>query len=171
MKTIQIFLILAASYLGSFSAYAQVLKTDSLYKQILKQDSLLFDVGFNTCNISQTENLISEDFEFLHDKNGISNRNKFLKDFANGLCKDPENYQARRQLMKEGSQVFALKNNGIVYGAIQEGIHQFFEKQPGSAERFGSSAKFTHVWLLESGQWKLSRVLSFEHVQELLLEE
>src|SRR5690606_36011921 len=53
--------------------------------------------------------------------------------------------------------------NGEIYGAIQEGTHQFFESQTGQPERFGSSAKFTHIWLLENKEWKLSQSYSFEH--------
>jgi hypothetical protein len=108
--------------------------------------------------------LVSENFEFFHDKSGISNRTKFLNDLSNGLCKDPKNYQSRRALLVGSVKVFALYNHGILYGAIQEGVHQFFEKQMGKPEQFGSSAKFTHVWILENNEWKLLKVLSFEHV-------
>jgi hypothetical protein len=147
-----------------FAATAQVSSNDSLFKTILQKDSLLFDVGFNTCDVSQFENLLSEQFDFFHDKSGISNKAKFLTDFRNGLCKDPKNFQARRELIKNSTKIYALYNNGILYGAIQEGTHQFFETINGRPENFGSSAKFTHVWILENGVWKLSKSLSFEHV-------
>lgn len=127
------------------------------------QDSLLFDVGFNTCDISKFESLLSNNFEFFHDKSGISNRSKFLVDIKNGLCSNPANYQSRRALINKSSKVYALYNNGVVYGAIQEGVHQFYEKQVSKPEQFGSSAKFTHVWIIENGEWKLVKSLSYEH--------
>lgn len=143
---------------------AQVDQRSELYKAIMCQDSLLFDIGFNTCNILQFESLLSEKFEFFHDKSGVSDRKKFLKDLKNGLCGNPDSYQARRELIPANTEIFALYDDGILYGAIQEGVHQFFEKQTGEPERFGSSAKFTHVWILENDVWRLSKSLSFEHV-------
>ena len=156
-------LVIILLFMVNFSALSQVDKKSELYKTILSKDSLLFTVGFNTCDISQFESLLSEKFEFFHDKDGISDRKKFLKDLRNGLCGNTANYQARRELLPKSTAIFALYEKGKLYGAIQEGVHQFFEKQTGKPEQFGSSAKFTHVWLLENQEWKLVKSLSFEH--------
>lgn len=150
------------------SGKAQVEKNSELYKTIKEKDSLLFNVGFNTCDISQFEKLLSEKFEFFHDKGGISDKKKFLNDLRNGLCENPANYQARRELMPESTEIYALYNKGNLYGAIQVGVHQFFEKQLNKPEQFGSSAKFTHVWLIENGEWKLAKSLSYEHQEKQL---
>lgn len=160
------------TFLLTYTAYAQVGNNTALYKTILSQDSLLFDVGFNHCDIKQFEQLLSDHFEFYHDKNGIADRNKFLSDLRTGLCKDPEQYQARRQLVKESTEIFALYNPGkpgTVYGAIQNGVHQFYERQKGQPESTGGSARFSHLWLLENGVWKLSRSYSYEHVSEAVI--
>jgi CubicO group peptidase (beta-lactamase class C family) len=161
--TNKIFLCLIITFVFVLNSQAQVDKNSDIYKTILSKDSLLFDVGFNTCNISQFENLLSEKFEFFHDKDGISDKTKFLAGFKNGLCKDPTNFQARRELIPRSTKIYTLYKNGTLYGAVQEGTHQFFEKQTNQPEKFGSSAKFTHVWLLENGEWKLTKSLSFEH--------
>ena len=161
-------LLLFSVLLISVTTFAQVDKNSDLYKTILIQDSLLFNIGFNKCDISQFENLLSENLEFYHDKNGISDKKKFLNDIKNGLCTDPEKFQSRRALLPGTTNIFALYNNGILYGAIQEGIHQFFEKQGQNPETFGSSAKFTHLWILENNVWKLNKALSFEHVKKKL---
>jgi len=156
--------LLALCFLwSSCAAFAQVDKNTDLYRNILSKDSLLFNVGFNTCDISQFENLLSENFEFFHDVAGISDKKKFLQDIRNGLCVNPANFQSRRELLAGSTEIYALYHNGTLYGAIQEGVHQFFEKEPNKPELFGSSAKFTHVWLLENGEWKLDKSLSFEH--------
>ncbi|MEJ7822693.1 MAG: serine hydrolase [Chitinophagaceae bacterium] len=147
---------------------AQVDNNSELYKTIISKDSILFNVGFNTCDISKFEILLSEKFEFFHDKDGISYRKKFLNDLRNGLCGKPASYQARRELLPESTEIYALYNRGNLYGAIQEGMHQFFEKQTDKLEKFGSSAKFTHVWLLENGEWRLTKSLSYEHQEKLL---
>lgn len=147
---------------------AQISKEHELYKTILSKDSLLFDVGFNTCNMVQFNLLLSEQFEFFHDKAGVSDKKKFLLDLQEGLCNKPAVYQARRELLPGTTAIFALYENGNLYGAIQEGVHQFFEKEMNQPEKFGSSARFTHVWLLENGEWKLRKSLSYEHQNKQL---
>lgn len=151
-----------------FFISAQTYKNSDLYRTIISKDSLLFSVGFNTCDISQFEKLLSENFEFYHDIDGISDKKKFLSDLKNGLCGNPENYQARRELLPQNTQIFALQKNGEIYGAVQEGVHQFFEKQTGKSQQFGSSARFTHIWLLENSQWKLTKSYSYEHIKKMV---
>lgn len=149
--------------------FAQLEKTDLLYKTILSKDSLLFSIGFNTCDIRQFENLLSHDLKFYHDKDGISDRAKFLYDLKNGLCKNPETKQVKRILIPESTQIFPLYKNNIIYGAIQNGTHLFYENQQNQP----GIAKFTHVWQLENGDWKLVTSLSFDHqpYQENLVSE
>ncbi len=159
-------------YFGIFSIFltshllnAQVEKSSELFQQLKAADSLLFNIGFNTCNMAPFETLVSENFEFYHDKGGITtSKAEFIQAFKDGLCKSPETYQSRRELVKGSLEVFALKNNGEVYGAIQNGRHQFHEKSVGSPETKGNIARFTHLWLLEDGVWKLIRSLSYDHL-------
>lgn len=170
MSKILLFLSLLTT---AVSVSAQVDKQSDLYKTILTQDSLLFNIGFNTCDIKQFENLLSKQFEFFHDKDSISDKKKFLNDLRNGLCHNPGSFQARRDLIPGSTEIFALHNKynqGKLYGAIQVGIHQFFETQTGKPVQFGSSARFTHVWLLENGTWKLTKSFSYEHQDKQLTE-
>jgi CubicO group peptidase (beta-lactamase class C family) len=150
------------------SGYSQVDKKSELFKTIISKDSLLFNVGFNTCNVSQFENLLSENFEFYHDKDSVSNKKQFLHSLRNGLCISPTTYQSRRELLPESTEIYPLYKKDKLYGAIQIGIHQFYEKIENKKEVFGSSAKFTHLWLLENGAWKLTRSLSYDHQIKLL---
>lgn len=145
--------------LTTFSAFAQVDKNSDLYKTILSKDSLLFNVGFNTCDIKQFENLLSDNLKFYHDKDGISDKKKFLNDLRNGLCKNPETRQVKRILVKESTKIFPLYKNGMLYGAVHQGEHLFYEKQ----ESQPGIAKFTNVWQIENGDWKLTTTLSFDH--------
>lgn len=142
---------------------AQIDKNSALYSIILSRDSLLFEVGFNHCDITQFENLLSEKFEFFHDKDSISYKKEFLYNLKNGLCKSPKTYQSRRELVSESTEIYPLYKNKVLYGAIQKGNHKFYEKIANNKETFASSAKFTHVWLLENGDWKLAKSLSYNH--------
>lgn len=148
------------------SALGQVEKQSELYKTIVTKDSLLFNIGFNTCDIKQFENLLSAKFEFFHDKDSISNKTTFIYNLRNGLCISPTTYHSRRELIKESTKIYSLHKKHVLYGAIQIGIHKFYETIEGKNEKFASSAKFTHVWLIENGQWKLTRSLSYDHQTE-----
>ena len=154
----KLFIILSV-LLTTFSAFAQVDKNSDLYKTILSKDSLLFDVGFNTCDIKQFENLLSDNLKFYHDKDGISDKTKFLTDLKNGICNNQSNRQVQRFLVKESTEIFPLYKNGVLYGAVQNGEHKFSEKR----ESQGGIAKFTNVWQLENSEWKLNTSFSFDH--------
>jgi CubicO group peptidase (beta-lactamase class C family) len=141
---------------------AQELHDSELYKTLQAKDSLLFNVGFNTCDISQFENLVSDNFEFYHDKGGITpNKTAFLESIKNGVCK--MDYKATRQPVEGSLEVYPLYKNGVLYGAIQTGQHRFFATEKDKAPYFTSIAKFTHLWLLDNGHWKLQRGLSYDH--------
>jgi hypothetical protein len=142
--------------------FAQIDVKSNLFKTIKEKDSLLFNIGFNTCDISQFENLVSDNFEFYHDKSGITpNKTVFLDNTRNGLCK--MSYKAKRVLIDGSMQVFPLYKNGEMYGAIQNAKHEFYAIEKDKPEFLTNVALFTHLWLLENGQWKLSRVFSFDH--------
>ncbi|MCD0467342.1 beta-lactamase family protein [Flavobacterium sp. ENC] len=153
--------------------FSQEEKNTELYKTIMSRDSLLFNIGFNTCDISQFENLLSDNFEFYHDKDSISDKALFLKNLRKGLCGSAGTYQSRRYLVPNSTEVYPLYKKGVLYGALQNGIHQFYEKSAAkneslanAKENFGSTSRFTHVWLLENGVWKLKRSFSYDHQSE-----
>ncbi|MCA6074319.1 nuclear transport factor 2 family protein [Fulvivirga sedimenti] len=137
--------------------------TDDLYNTLRAQDSLLFDVGFNTCDVEIFERLVADDFEFYHDQSGITpDKASFIKGTREGLCK--LDYQPIRQLDAGSLKVFPLKNNGVLYGALQTGSHRFYAKKGDEPLVLTSSALFDHLWMLEDGEWKLKRVISYAHV-------
>jgi len=158
------YILAATNLVLSFSSQAQVSQDSELYTTLKTNDSLLFNVGFNTCDLSQFENLLAGDLEFYHDKSGITNSmSQFMEVMNTGICNPSNTFKARRELIEESLKVFPLYDNGVLYGAIQEGEHRFFEKNGKQPEKAGSVAKFTHLWILENNHWKLKRVLSYDH--------
>ena len=135
---------------------AQVENSSELFKTLQENDRLLFEEGFNKCDIAQFEKLISEDLEFYHDQGGVmTSKKQFMDNTKNNLCR--KGFKKNdRILVKNSLQVFPMYNNGKLYGAIQNGVHRFGN----------SSAKFTHLWILENQQWKLKRVLSYDHKED-----
>ncbi|WP_409416069.1 serine hydrolase [Flavobacterium sp. PS2] len=162
IKTINRYLLLLF-FLASLSLSAQVDKNSDLYKTIISRDSLLFKVGFNTCDIRQFETLLTEDFEFFHDEDSISNKKKFIYNLRNGLCASTKTYQLRRDLITGSTEIYPLYKDKVLYGAIQIGIHKFYRITPDKKETPGSSARFTHLWLLQKDTWRLARALSYDH--------
>jgi CubicO group peptidase (beta-lactamase class C family) len=156
----QLFLIFLV--ISSLTTFGQVEKSSELYKSIEIKDSLLFNVGFNNCDIKQFEILVSETFEFYHDQSGITNsKAEFITGIQNGLCK--LTYKPKRILANNKMEVYPLEKNGVLYGAIQTGNHDFYAVEDNKAEYLTSVAKFTHVWILENGDFKLSKGLSYDH--------
>ncbi len=142
--------------------WAQHATVDDLFRTLRARDSLLFDVAFNRCELGVLDQLIGDNFEFYHDQSGITqSKSGFIKSIQDGICS--LNYKPRRQLDASSLTVFPLKNEGVLYGAIQTGVHHFFALEKDKPEYLTSSARFTHLWLLTKGTWRLSRVLSYDH--------
>lgn len=142
--------------------FGQINRSTELYRTLKQNDSLLFNASFNTCDIPELEKLVSDDFEFYHDKGGLmGSKAEFIEKTKSGLCK--LSYKARRELVEESLEVFPLNKDGVLYGAVQTGRHNFYAKEKDKPEYLTSTAIFTHVWLLENGSWKLKRVLSYDH--------
>ena len=142
---------------------AQVSEDSELFKILKAKDSLIFDVGFNTCNVEVYDEILFDDLEFYHDQGGITvGRDTFIDNFKNGICARND-FKSRRELIQGSLQVYPMYQNGKLYAAIQKGEHRFFEKFGDQPETKGSIALFTHLWLLDGDHWKLKRVLSYDH--------
>ena len=146
----------------TFPAYCQPDESDNIFKTIKENDSLLFNVGFNTCNIDILQDLIGQEFTFYHDQAGvIESKDVFIESVQNGICKLP--YKAVRILNQSSVTIYPLKSNETIYGAIQSGAHSFYALEGNNQKYLTSIAKFTHVWIIENGVWKLRSVLSYDH--------
>src|SRR6516165_8193081 len=55
--------------------------TDSLLRELKAMDSKLFDAIFKDCDLGTLRSLLTNDFEFYHDKNGLiaTNRAQFVQ--------------------------------------------------------------------------------------------
>ncbi len=125
-------------------------------------DQILFEKGFNQCQLSLIEPIITEDFEFYHDIAGTQDKQQFMQAMKNNIC-SIKTAKPIRKLVTDSLQVFPLKNNGKLYGIIQQGEHEFFLQESNASLRKTSIAKFTNLWILENDQWQLKRALSFDH--------
>ncbi len=141
---------------------AQVAKDAELYLQLQKQDSIFFERSFNLCDLEYLSKAIHPDLIFFHDQGGIQNRADFLESVKKNICGNP-NQKPIRKLEANSLEVFPLYKEGKLYGAIQHGVHNFYIREPNKPDRPTTEARFTHVWLLNNGEWLLKEVLSYDH--------
>ncbi|MEO9870749.1 hypothetical protein [Ekhidna sp.] len=156
MRTLTVLqVIITLLIFSTGSLQAQVVNEAELFEVLKEKDRLLFSIGFNECNLEQMEKLVNDDFEFFHDKDGfIGSKKEFINTIKKNLCKNGKNV-LNRELGNTSLEVFPLYNEKGLYGALQNGIHNFGSTQ----------AKFSHLWLLDGKEWKLSRVVSYAHSQ------
>ena len=146
----------------SSQLFAQVSDTSALYKAIKTGDSLIFDIGFNTCNLAPYNDIFTDDFRFYHDKGGITlGKAAFTESMATGICKQ-EN-KVERFLIPGTFKVFPMEKNGVLYGAIESGDHAFYITEKNKPRYQTGVAKFTILWLLQDGKWKAAEALSYDH--------
>ena len=123
---------------------AQVAKGDDLYGEIMKADSLLFEAGFNNCELEALEGIMDSSLEFYHDLSGItSGKDEYIDGILNTICS--LDYRPKRKLVEV--EIYPLKSNGEVYGAIQKGVHEFYALEEGKAPYLTNTARFTNLWI------------------------
>lgn len=156
-------IIFMASLLFCLQGFGQEKPGSSLYTTMKGLDSLLFDVAFNTCNHVQLAQLTADNFEFYHDQGGITlGKDNFVNSVKVGVCSN--NYKAIRKLVPGSMEVYPMHKEGKLYGAIQMGDHEFWALEPNKPIYQTSKAKFIHLWMLQNGEWKFYRGLSFDHI-------
>lgn len=139
-------------------------KTSSdLVAAIARADAELFVAVFDQCDAARLADMVTDDFEFFHDKDGLSETSgaKFVADIK-AHCeriKQGVDFRARRELVKDSLAVYPLSN----YGAIETGVHRFYKLTAGKPDQLTETGRFTQVWKNDHGHWKLARVLSYDH--------
>lgn len=158
----QFFLGVVFLVLSIGSLKAQKDKNSDIFTELKTLDSIFFERGFNNCDLAYLEHHITEDLRFYHDQSGFQDKRAFFENTQKYICSgsDPKPI---RKIDTNSLEVFSLYNNGELYGAIQKGVHHFYLREKGNEDIWTSTAKFTHVWILENAVWKLSEVLSYDH--------
>ena len=161
-----IFYILLLTLAGHLVIHGQSPRNSELSQLLKAKDSMLFHAAFDLCDEEKMSSFFTEDFEFYHDRSGITEgKANFMEGFRSNcaarIAGQPQ--PSKRILIPNSLQVFPMKNNGVLYGAIQHGMHEFeFLNEKGEYQK-GDIARFTHVWILEEGQWKIHREISYDH--------
>ena len=130
---------------------------------ILHKDSAFWK-AYNACDTTGMRQFIADDIEFYHDKGGAQfGIEQMMGITRKNLCSNYSDFHLRREAVAGTVQVFPMKNSDTIYGAVISGQHYFYINQKGKKEFRDGLARFTHLWLLKDGVWKMARVLSFDH--------
>jgi hypothetical protein len=124
-----------------------------LHKEIAHQDSILFN-AFNTQNMPVFKAMFTENLEWFQDNGGLLSYQQVFDTFGANFKKENK---LTRQLVKGSLEVYPIKD----YGAIETGIHKFRHMEDG--KEIVGTFKFLMIWQLKDGQWKISRVVSYDH--------
>lgn len=143
-------------------AAGQVDTNSELFKALKIEDSLLFERGFNQCDVPYLKSKIKEDMKFYHDQSGLQTTEDFFRNTELYICSG-QGPKPIRKLVAGSLVVFPLYNNGTLYGAIQSGEHNFYLREEGKEDRWTSVARFTSIWVLENEVWKFADCLSYDH--------
>lgn len=127
--------------------------TAELFTEIEQMDKLVFE-AFNNRNMPVFKALFSEDLEWFQDNGGLLSYETVFKNFEIMFQKE---YKLTRILVKGSLEVHPVKD----YGAIEIGVHQFHHIENGKEEI--GTFKFLMIWKKKEGQWKISRVISYDH--------
>lgn len=146
-----------------FTSHGNAQAPSTNWSSIILQKDSQFWKGYNACDTTRYEDFFTQNLEFYHDKGGITlGRDALRNSLKNNLCSN-SNYRVRREEVPGTVKIFPLEKSGQIYGAILLGDHRFYVTETGKPERLDGRAKFTHVWLLENGVWRMTRILSYDH--------
>lgn len=130
---------------------------------IVEARDALFWKAYNACNVPGMLEHFTGDIEFYHDKGGPTAGIAALGEATEkGLCGNPAS-RLRREVVPGSTRVFPLAKAGVIYGAVHSGEHVFYVRPKDRPEFLDGRARFTHLWLLKDGAWKMARVLSYDH--------
>ena len=124
-----------------------------LYKEIERADSILFQ-AFNRQDMATFKAMFTKDLEWFQDNGGLIPYKTIFENFGNTFKNENK---LSRVLVNESLEVHPLKD----YGAIEIGSHQFRHFENGKEEV--GTFKFLMIWNKKDGQWKISRVVSYDH--------
>ncbi|MGD1843023.1 MAG: serine hydrolase [Thermonemataceae bacterium] len=156
----RVVIIITLVLLTKTNVFGQIADDHAIYKEIMTVDSLLFEEAFNKCKVDVLNEIVATDVEFYHDQSGTTyGQEKFIQGIKKNIC--TRSYRPSRKLLS--SEIHLLQSNGSIYGALQNGIHEFYAQEENKAPYLTSTANFTHLWIKKEDRWLLKRVLSYNH--------
>jgi hypothetical protein len=133
--------------------------TNVLRSQIMAADDVLFERSFNECDLNALRGILMPDAEMIHDQAGIiSGREAFIAPIRKNICNGGAQKPIRKRV-DQSIEIYPLYDSGRLYGAIQQGQHEFYLREKGKPLVLTNRARFVIVWLKTAEGWKLKSTL------------
>jgi ketosteroid isomerase-like protein len=165
MRTIKY--LIAALLFATTTHTLSLAQTSEIDHEKVREELLQFNKvhieAYNACNVKKTAELVSDDFEFYHDKIGsVIGKEKFYK-MIDDVCRR-NNYDWVKSRLISELKTFQLREHGKLYGAIMTGELLFFtiDKNTGKETKESTSS---FIWLMryQDMKWTISRDMSYNH--------
>jgi ketosteroid isomerase-like protein len=149
-------LLLSLLFVSTHAQTRRAAPDEALYQTVASLDRTLFD-AYNTCDLEKFGSFFVEDVEFYHDKGGVTRgRQPLVDSIKNNICG-----KTRRDLVPGTLEVHPMDG----YGALQIGTHRFCDVKLTRCDgTSGGIGKFIHLWQNKDGAWKITRVISYDHM-------
>jgi hypothetical protein len=135
----------------------------ALTEAVRARDAEFFELAFLRCDPARLRTMLTPDFEFYHDRDGVVARDAeaFVADYDRSCHaqRQPNAWRSRRELVAPSLNVHPVPG----FGAIEDGEHLFYERQGDGPEQLVGRARFTQLWALTPDGWRLARVFSYAH--------
>ena len=124
-----------------------------LFNKVAKLDSSLF-AAYNAIDLDLMKTFFTKDLEWYQDNGGLIDFEQVFINFESIFHRD---YELKRNLIKESLEVHPIEG----YGAMEVGSHQFRHIENGKLEI--GTFKFLMIWKNDNDNWKISRLVSYDH--------
>jgi hypothetical protein len=126
-----------------------------LYDEVLKLDAQLYQ-AYNQQQLAAFMAYFSPQLEFYHDQTGVTTYQDNLQRFKENFAKPAP---LRRELVPGSLEVYPIAG----FGAIEIGVHRFYQHEQGQPERVVAEPRFLHVWQHKGDKWLITRIISYDH--------
>ena len=135
----------------------------ALTEAVSASDAAFFELFFEGCDPDRLATMVTDDFEFFDDRGGrvVTDGASFVAMYRT-QCEArlaPDSWRSRREVAAGSLGIYPINN----YGAVETGEHFFYERRGDGPEARVGRARFSQMWKLEGGRWKLARVFSYDH--------
>jgi Domain of unknown function (DUF4440) len=135
----------------------------ALTEAVRARDAEFFELFFLGCDPARARTMLTPDFEMYHDRDGVYARNAetMIAAYARTCVERqaPDAWRSRRELVSGSLHVYPVPG----FGAIEDGVHVFYERRDNGPEHLVGRARFTQLWQLAPDGWRLSRSFSYAH--------
>lgn len=142
---------------------AEIPQGPALIEAVTASDAAFFALFFEGCDPDRLATMVTDDFEFFDDRGGLMTTTgaAFVEQYRT-RCearRAPDGWRTRRELVPGTLHIYRMN----AYGAVETGEHLFYEAHGDGPLALAGRARFSQIWKLEDGRWKLARVFSYDH--------